>query len=214
MGLAIVCVTAACALNMASSKFSYGDGLPAGFPKRVGIATLTGNLSAHEEATDRFSRGLVDLGFQVVARSWDLDRVLRWSGDGVMENIPEPIRKELEARYGLQGIFVGILSQDKGRLVDETRLTLRLISVSTGRLIWSTNVVGDAVIGLSPTAKEMGVAAAEKALRSLEKDILPARAAEDSSNLFRARFAEKPAAKIRLKYRGQNPAYRSVLSGL
>ncbi len=173
VGLAIVCVTAACALNMASSKFSYGDGLPAGFPKRVGVATLTGNLSAHEEATDRLSRGLVDLGFQVVARSWDLDRVLRWSGDGVMENIPEPIRKELEARYGLQGIFVGILSQDKGRLVDETRLTLRLISVSTGRAIWSTDVVGDAVIGLSPTAKEMGVAAAEKALRSLEKDIFP-----------------------------------------
>ncbi len=173
--LAILFLTAGCALNLAKSKFSYGDRLPvSGFPSRVGVATLVGNLSAQEEATNRLSRGLVDLGFQVITNSWELDRVLRQSrGDGVSENIPENIRKELEARYKLQAIFVGILSQDKGRLIDETSLSLRLVSIPTGRLIWSTNVVGDAVIGLSPTVKEMSVAAVEKALRSLEKDIYP-----------------------------------------
>ena len=172
--LAIFCLTAACALNTASSKLSYGNqAAGTGFPSRVGVATLVGNLTAQEEATNRLSRGLVDLGFQVVARSWDLDRVLRRSADGISENIPEEARKRLEERYGLQGIFVGILSQDKGRLIDETRLSLRLVSISTGRLIWSANVVGDAAIGLSPTVKDMSVAAVEKALRSLEKDIYP-----------------------------------------
>ena len=161
-------------MNTASSKLSYGNqAAGAGFPNRVGVATLVGNLTAQEEATNRLSRGLVDLGFQVVARSWDLDRVLRRSADGVSENIPEEVRKTLGERYGLQGIFVGILSQDKGRLIDETRLSLRLVSISTGRLIWSANVVGDAAIGLSPTVKDMSVAAVEKALRSLEKDIYP-----------------------------------------
>ena len=172
--LAIICLTAACALNTGSSKLSYGGpAAVAGFPSRVGVATLVGNLTARNEATSRLSRGLVDLGFQVDARSWDLDRILRWSADGVYENIPVEIRKELEERYGLQGIFIGTLSQDKGRLIDETRLSLRLVSISTGRLIWSTNVVGDAVIGMSPTVKEMSVAAVEKALRSLQKDIYP-----------------------------------------
>jgi hypothetical protein len=174
VALAIICLTAACALNRASSKLSDRDRRPvAGFPGRVGVATLVGNLTAQEEATNRFSRGLVDLGFQVVTRSSDLDRVLRRSADGVSENIPEEIRKRLEARYGLEGIFVGILSQDKGRIIDETRLSLRLLSIATGKLVWSTDVVGDAVIGLSPTVKEMAVAAVEKALQSLEKEIYP-----------------------------------------
>ena len=92
--LAIICLTAACALNTGSSKLSYGGpAAVAGFPSRVGVATLVGNLTARNEATSRLSRGLVDLGFQVDARSWDLDRILRWSADGVYENIPEEIRK-------------------------------------------------------------------------------------------------------------------------
>ena len=76
--LIIACLTAACALNMASSKLSYGDRLTvAGFPKRVGVATLVGNLAARQDATNRLSRGLVDLGFQVVTSNWDVDKILR-----------------------------------------------------------------------------------------------------------------------------------------
>lgn len=171
----IACLTAACALNMASSKLSSGDRLAvAGFPKRVGVATLAGSLTAHEDATNHLSRGLVDLGFQVVARSWDVDKILRYSAEGIFENIPENIRKKLEEAYGLQGIFIGTLSQDRGNLISETRLSLRLISVSTGKLIWSTNVLGGGVTGLSGGVKETATAAVGKALQSLEKDLYPA----------------------------------------
>ena len=88
--LIIACLTAACALNTASSKLSYGDRLTvAGFPKRVGVATLVGNLTAQQDATSRLSRGLIDLGFQVVTSNWDVDKILgRWA-EGVSETIPE-----------------------------------------------------------------------------------------------------------------------------
>ena len=170
----IICLTAACALNMASSKLSPGDRVTvAGFPKRIGVATLAGNLAAREEATNRLSRGLVDLGFQVAARSWDVDKILRYSADGIYENVPESIRKELEGTYGLQGIFVGTLSQDRGNLISETRLSLRLISIPGGKLIWSTNVRGGGITGLSGGVQETAIAAAGKALQSLEKDLCP-----------------------------------------
>ncbi|HUJ90599.1 MAG TPA: hypothetical protein VLX12_10415 [Syntrophorhabdales bacterium] len=174
VALGVICLAAACALNVASSKLSYGDRLTvAGFPKRVGVATLAGNLAAQAEATDRLSRGLVDLGFQVVARSWAMDKVLRQSAEGISEKIPERIRKRLEEQYGLEGIFVGTLSQDRGNFVDETRLSLRLISVPTGNLVWSTNVVGGGVTGLDGGVNERAVSAVEKALHSLEKDVYP-----------------------------------------
>ncbi len=179
--------------------------------RAVSVATLVGNLTAQEEATNRLSRGLVDLGFQVVARSWDLDRVLHRSADGVSENIPEEIRKKLHQPYGLQGIFIGTLSQDRGHLISETRLSLRLISVATGKLIWSTNVVGDAVTGLSGAVKDMAIAAVEKALQSLEKDIYPAPMKKPTS-LFDPNLEEKSATKIRLKYRAPDPAYHSLFS--
>jgi hypothetical protein len=172
VALAFICLAAACALNVASSKLSPGDRASVvAFPKRVGVATLVGNVAAQVEATDRLSRGLVDLGFQVVTRNWDMDKALRRSAEGVSETIPEQIRKRLEERYGLEGVFVGTLSQDRGNFVDETRLSLRLISVPTGKLVWSTNVVGGGVTGLDGGVNERAVSAVEKALHSLEKDV-------------------------------------------
>jgi hypothetical protein len=170
----IGCLTAACALNMASSKLSHGDRLPvAGFPKRIGVATIVGNLTAQQDATSRLSRGLIDLGFQVVTNNWNVDRILGQWAEGVSETIPETIRRRLEERYGLEGLFVGTLSQDKGNIVNETRLSLRLIDVPTGKLVWSANVLGRGVAGLSGGVKDTAVAAVEKALHSLEKDIYP-----------------------------------------
>ncbi|HME44594.1 MAG TPA: hypothetical protein VKF36_16010 [Syntrophorhabdales bacterium] len=168
----IACLTAACALNVASSKLSSGDRPPVvTFPKRVGVATLTGNLAAQQEATTRLSRGLIDLGFQVVTSNWNVDKVLgRWA-EGVFETIPEPARRQLQEQYGLEGIFVGILSQDQGNVVNETRLSLRLISVPTGKLVWSANVLGGGVAGLSGGVKDTALAAVQKALASLEKDL-------------------------------------------
>jgi len=170
--LIIACLTAACALNMASSKLSSGDRPPAlAFPKRVGVATLTGNLAAQQEATTRLSRGLIDLGFQVATNNWNVDKILGGWAEGVYETIPEPVRRELQEQYGLEGIFVGTLSQDQGNVVNETRLSLRLISVPTGKLVWSANVLGGGVAGLSGGVKDTALAAVQKALASLEKDL-------------------------------------------
>jgi hypothetical protein len=170
----MACLTAACALNMASSKLSYVDRVTvAGFPKRVGVATLVGNLAAQQDATSRLSRGLIDLGFQVVTNNWNVDNILGQWAEGVSETIPAGTRKQLEEAYGLQGVFVGILSQDKGNIVNETRLSLRLIDVPTGKLVWSANVRGGGVAGLSGSVNDRAVGAVEKALHSLEKDIYP-----------------------------------------
>ena len=171
--LLVISLTAACALNRASSKLSYvGAPAIASFPKRVGVATLVGNLTAQEEATDHLCRGLVDLGLQVVARNWDIDKVLRRSTEGLSETMPESLRKRLEETYGLQGIFVGTLSQERVPLINEVRLTLRLISIPDGKLLWSANVLGRGVTRFSGV-KEMAVGAVEKALESLKNDLYP-----------------------------------------
>ena len=168
----IACLIEACALNMASSKLSSGDRVPvAGFPRRIGVATLVGNLAAQQDATARLSRGLIDLGFQVVTNNWNVDRTLGQWAEGVFETIPETVRRRLEEQYGLEGIFVGILSQDKGNIVNETRLSLKLIDVPTGKAIWSANVLGGGVAGLSGGVNDTALAAVDKALHSLEKDI-------------------------------------------
>jgi hypothetical protein len=139
----------------------------------VGVATLVGNLTAQEEATDHLCRGLVDLGLQVVASNWDIDKVLLRSTEGLSEKMPESLRKRLEETYGLQGIFVGTLSQERVPLINEVRLTLRLISIPDGKLLWSANVLGRGVTGLSGGVKEMAVGAVEKALESLKNDLYP-----------------------------------------
>ncbi len=170
--LIVVAVSAACALNVASSKLSSVDRAPGPeFPKRVGVATIIGNLAAGQGATDRLSRGLVDLGFKVVGNNWDIDRILGDWAAGVDESIPEVTRVALQAQYGLEGIFVGILSQDKGNLLDETRLYLKLMSLPTGRLVWSVNIHGGGVTNLHGGVQHTAVSAVEKALRSLEKDL-------------------------------------------
>jgi hypothetical protein len=168
----IACLTTACSLNVASSKLSSGDHVPlAGFPERVGVATIGGNLAARQDATSRLARGLVDLGFKVVANNWDVDKILGKGANGIDETIPEAIRRGLEERYGIKGLFVGELLQDKGSIVNETRLSLRFISVPTGKLIWSANVLGGGVRDLSGGVNVRAVSAVEKALNALKKDI-------------------------------------------
>ncbi|HVN24012.1 MAG TPA: hypothetical protein VMT71_08565 [Syntrophorhabdales bacterium] len=172
IGLLMFGITAACALNMASSKLADKDRIwVSGFPKRVGVATIVGNLSAGQNATDRLSRGLVDMGFHVVTINWDVDKMLGQWGRGVDESLPETTRRRLQERYGLEGLFVGMLSQDKGNFINDTRLSLRLIGVPDGKLVWSVDVKGESPANLGGGVKDTAVSAVEKALQSLQKDV-------------------------------------------
>jgi hypothetical protein len=168
----MVCLTAACALNMASSKLSYGDRVAVkGFPKRVAVATILGNPPTGFDATARLARGLVDLGFDVVMSGVDVDRILQQRGYGVSETIPEDSRRKLQETYRIDGLFVGVLSPDKQALHIETRFSLRLIGLPTGSLVWSANVLSAEVVGLSGGLRKTAVTLAEKALEALEKDL-------------------------------------------
>jgi hypothetical protein len=170
----IVCLTAACALNMASSKLSYGDRVAVnGFPKRVAVATIVGNPPTGADATARLAQGLVDLGFDVVTSGADVDRIFHQWGYGVSETISEDSRRKLQETYRIDGLFVGTLSPDKQPLHIETRLSLRLISLPAGNLVWSANVLSEEIVGLSGGLKKTAVALAEKALQALEKDLYP-----------------------------------------
>jgi hypothetical protein len=170
----IVCLTAACALNMASSKLSYGDRVAVnGFPKRVAVATIVGNPPTGADATARLAQGLVDLGFDVVMSGADVDRIFHQWGYGVSGTISEDSRRKLQETYRIDGLFVGTLSPDKQPLHIETRLSLRLISLPAGNLVWSANVLSEEIVGLSGGLKKTAVTLAEKALEALEKDLYP-----------------------------------------
>ena len=168
----LACLTAACGLNMSSSKVSYGvRDLPPGVPKKVAVTTLTGNLTTQSDATDRFSRGLVDLQFEVVVPPAEVDRAMARSGEGISESIPEGTRKRLQETYGLQGIFLGTLSQERGPLTIDTRLTVKFVSLTTGQLIWSTNVLRQEVTGVSSGLQNAAISAVQEALTKLEQDL-------------------------------------------
>ena len=168
----IVCLTAACALNMASSKLSYGDrAAVTWFPKRVAVATVVGAPPVGADATARLSRGLVDLGFDVVRSGADVDRVLRQWGYGISDSISADTRKRLHETYGLEGLFVGFLSPDKGQVLAETQLSLRLISIPSGNLVWSANVLSQEATPFWGGMRNTATMLAEKALEALEKDL-------------------------------------------
>jgi hypothetical protein len=169
----LACFTAACALNTGSSTLSYSvREVPAGVPKRVAVCTFTGSLTTQSEATDRFSRGLVDLQFDVVIPAAEADRTVRGPGEGISETMPESTRKRLQETYGLQGIFLGTLSHERGPFTIDTRLTVKFISLATGQPIWSTNVLGQEVTGLSSGIQKAAILAAQEALAKLEQDLL------------------------------------------
>jgi len=173
VSLVVVCFTAACALNMASSKLSYGvREVPAGVPKKVAVCTFTGSPTTQSDATDRFSRGLVDLQFNVAIPSAEADRIVGRPGEGISENMPESTRKRLQEAYGLQGIFLGTLSHERGPLTIDTRLSVKFVSLATGQFIWSANVLGHEVTGLSGGIQKAAMLAAQEALAKLEQDLL------------------------------------------
>ncbi len=170
--LVLCCITAACALNTASSKFSTGDRLTLqGFPKRVAVGTIVGSPPEGKDATTRLARGLVDLGFDVVMSGGYLDRIVRSWGYAVTEAIPADARKKLYETYKLEGLFVGSLSPDKGMLFVDTQLSLRLVSLPSGTLLWSTNASSDEFVPYWAGTKSSAMMLTEKALKALEKDL-------------------------------------------
>jgi hypothetical protein len=173
--LVIACLTAACALNIASSKLSYGDRVAVqGFPKRVAVATIQGNPPTGFDVTTRLAQGLVDLGFDVVMTGIDVDRTLRQRGSGVSETVTEEAKKRLQETYRVEGLFTGTVMPEKELILLETRLSLRLTAIPSGSLVWSANVLSQEIPRLSLGMKATGVALAEKALEALQKDLYPA----------------------------------------
>lgn len=174
IALVIACLTAACALNTASSKLSYGDRVAVqGFPKRVAVATIQGNPPTGYDVTARLAQGLIDLGFDVAMTGIDVDRILRQRGSGVSETVTEEAKKKLQEAYKVEGLLVGTMSPEKETLLLETRLSLRLVAIPSGNLVWSANVTSQEIPRLSAGMKATGVALAEKALEALQKDLYP-----------------------------------------
>lgn len=171
--LILACFTAACGLNMTSSKLSYGvRELPPGIPKKVAVCTFSGSPTTQPDATDRFARGLVDLQFDVVIPPAEADKIVGRLGEGISETMPESTRKRLQETYGLQGIFLGTVSHERGPLTIDTRLTVKFVSLATGQLIWSTNVLRQEVTGLSSGIQNAAVLAVQEALAKLEQGLL------------------------------------------
>jgi hypothetical protein len=137
------------------------------------VATIQGNPPTGYDVTARLAQGLVDLGFDVVMTGIDVDRLLRQRGSGVSETVTEEARKKLQETYKVEGLLVGTMMPDKELVLLETRLSLRLVAIPSGKLVWSANVLGQEIPRLSLGMKATGVALAEKALEALQKDLYP-----------------------------------------
>jgi len=164
----LACLTAACGLNMSRQRFRTGSRSAAGGAKEGGGNDVNGEPHDPVGCHGSFLAGLVDLQFEVV--------VPRPRSTGPWHVPGRHIRKhtgghpqEIAGNYGLQGIFLGTLSQERGPLTIDTRLTVKFVSLTTGQLIWSTNVLRQEVTGVSSGLQNAAFSAVQEASPSSNK---------------------------------------------
>ena len=154
-----------------SSGFSInGQSLPPGVPSIVGVPIFSGDSYISTQATDQFSAGLMQLGFEVVERAHleeiINERKLQYSG-----LVAESSRGILNEELGLQGLFVGSVTGESSAAWVDTHFNVKLIDISSGKTIWSATTKDPRAITLSMDVRTSIVHTVNSALSVLRKDI-------------------------------------------
>jgi len=144
--------------------------LPAGVPKKVAVASFSGEFPINVQSADQFSSGLVKLGFDVVERQ-HFDKVvkeieLQHSGMISDENITAAGKQ-----LGVDGLFVGsVEGRSKGGFVN-TFLNLRLVEIKTGKVVWAGSFSDPRIFALTEDVKTSIIYTTKEALEKLESDL-------------------------------------------
>ena len=162
-----------CASTQTSSGCLIGSnvrGWPEGIPKKVGVSVFSWDFPSTIQSTDQFSAGLITLGFEVVERQ-HFDKIISELNLQETGLITERTRKELGEQIGLEGVFVGSILGEVSPVSIDTHLTIKLVDVLTGRIIWSVTTRDPRVIAWSADVRSSVVHTTNQALKMLEQDL-------------------------------------------
>lgn len=173
-GILIVCgfILSGCAVP-SSSGFMTDQNmsqLPPGVPKTVGVSLFSGESPINLQATDQFSAGLVNLGFEVVERH-HLEEVVNELGLQQSGLISEKSIKVVGEHLGLDAIFVGSITGESSEMWIDAHLNVKMVEIQTGKILWSAAAKDPRLFTLSSDVKTSVVHAVKNALSMLKKDL-------------------------------------------
>lgn len=167
---------ASCVRNQASSGFVLKRGndiLPPGVPRRVGVALFEGEEPINRQATDQFAAGLLKLGFDVIERS-SLQTVIDEMEISSSDLFSKETRTELGKQLALEAVFTGSITGSETLGWSDTHLSVKLVDVETGRIIWAATADDPRIFGRRrgvADAKSSAVYSVKHALDLLKGDI-------------------------------------------
>jgi TolB-like protein len=172
LALALAAVSACGSAHSDSTGFVLvpGPPLPPGIPKRVAVAPFSGDSRIAERAAEQFATGLIRFGFDVVQRR-DLEPVLADLDAPHGELLDDRARDDLAHELGIQGLFVGRVSGESGAIDVDTRLTVKLVDLKSGRTVWAADAEDPRRLPLSTDVRRSMVHTVDRALDMLEGDI-------------------------------------------
>ena len=144
--------------------------LPDGVPIRVGVILFKGDRAIRLQATDSFQSGLVPLGFQVVERS-QIEAVLNELGFQQTDLVDPHTREHLGQVLGIGGVFLGSITGESRPNWIDTHLSVRLVSVKTGQILWAVEAHDPRILTFSVDVKTSAVHTVREALRLLQRDL-------------------------------------------
>ena len=173
--LSAACFLSGCSLMPGSTSSGlmidgYKPALPNGVPKRVAVASFTGESPLNLQAAEQFSIGLLNLGFDVVERQ-HFDKVVKEFEVQYSGMISEETMQTVGKQLGVEGIFVGsVTGRSAGGFVN-TFLNMKLVEVKTGKVLWAGSFSDPRIFALTPDAKTSIIYTTKEALEMFEKDL-------------------------------------------
>ena len=149
------------------------------FPERVGVFPFTGQHPYAEQATDLFSMGLISIPYftEVVERN-KIGQVLQELGYQYSGFVDEKTITELGKQLGLDAIFTGNIVTHKDMLFFNSKITIKLIDVKTGIILWGCNAQDERAFAMVMALDIATELAVKNALRDLKKDFKKIRKAD------------------------------------
>jgi PBP1b-binding outer membrane lipoprotein LpoB len=160
-----------CATASTSSGFqpSHNREIPPGIPKRVAVL-ITGETPLDVQASDQFSTGLLEIGFDVMERR-QIQAVLaevQFQQSGL---VTEAGAIELGKMLNVQGVFIGSATGGSGPMWVNTHLNIKLVEVKSGKVIWSVSAHDPRNFSWSNDARTSIACTTQSALQFLKNDL-------------------------------------------
>lgn len=112
--------------------------LPPGVPGRVGVALFVGESPINQQATDQFSAGLLELGFDVIERG-NFQAIIDEIRISNADLFSDSTRVILGEQLALEAIFIGSITSESTFAWVNTHINVKLVDIATGRVIWAVS---------------------------------------------------------------------------